>query len=77
MCRDVTKDPDLQMPGTCYGCDKVPFSGKQVDRCGECDGDGRYSKPYAPYKLHFTCKPPMRVRAMYVVHSARCGRTTF
>lgn len=41
----------MDTPGTCYGCDdgseqgSVAFSGKQVDRCGVCDGDGRYAWP--------------------------------
>jgi hypothetical protein len=40
VCRDPTQPLDpLQM--TCRGCDGKPFSGSLVDRCGECDGDGR------------------------------------
>jgi len=40
VCRDpeAVVDPDEV---TCFGCDGVAFSGKLVDRCGVCDGNGR------------------------------------
>jgi len=46
VCRDLdTWQPATELSDgnevTCYGCDGVPFSGKQWDRCGVCDGDGR------------------------------------
>ena len=45
VCRDPNIMPSTQLSNlnevTCYGCDGVAYSGKQFDRCGVCDGDGR------------------------------------
>ena len=40
----VCRDPAVELDKddvTCRGCDGIPFSGKLVDRCGVCDGNGR------------------------------------
>lgn len=40
VCRDPSAPRDLKQM-SCFGCDGIAFSGKLVDRCGVCDGDGR------------------------------------